>query len=62
MTEVERIQAELAFEKRIRAMRDRVFGHTSSDKNWAASSWLRPDGVAWLESEAVKMGKREAEL
>lgn len=37
-------------ESEIRALRDRVYGHPTSDKNWEGcrENWLRPESTQWL--------------
>lgn len=37
-------------EAEVRQMRDTVFGHATSDKNWDAckEGWMKPEGIDWL--------------
>jgi hypothetical protein len=37
-------------ESDVRAMRDRVFGCMSSDRNWEGckAGWMKPEEIAWL--------------
>lgn len=34
----------------VRVIRDKVFGHKSSDKNWEAcrENWMQTDAITWL--------------
>ena len=38
-------------EAEVRALRDQVFGHNSTDKNWdgCKEKWLTPEGIQWLQ-------------
>lgn len=40
-------------ETEVRAMRDRVFGHTASDSNWEGCReyWMQPNEVQWLKDQ-----------
>jgi len=44
-------------ETEIRAMRDTVYGVSSSDKNWddAKQHWMEPDEIAWLVKSVAKI-------
>ena len=37
-------------EAEVRALRDRVYGHISTDKNWERCrvDWMHPANIAWL--------------
>lgn len=43
-------------EKVVRAMRDQVYGHFSTDKNWdgCRENWMRPESIAWLRARISK--------
>ena len=45
--------AEAMTEAEVRALRDRVFGHKSTDRNWEGckENWMHPDNVRWLISK-----------
>ncbi len=41
-------------EPEVRALRDHVYGHPISDKEWhdnAKVNWMKPDQIAWLKTQ-----------
>lgn len=40
-------------EVQVRALRDRVYGKPTSDKNWdgCKDKWMEPENIAWLQSQ-----------
>jgi hypothetical protein len=47
------IHPEQFTEEQIRAMRDEVYGHKSSNDNWAGcrENWMQPANVLWLVNQ-----------
>lgn len=37
----------------VRALRDLVYGQSSTDRNWEAckEEWMRPENLAWLQAQ-----------
>jgi hypothetical protein len=46
-------------EKDIRDMRDKVYGHKSSDENWkqCREYWMKDSEINWLVKEVNKLKK-----
>ena len=42
-------------ESQVRALRDKVFGQQSTDKNWdgCKENWMRPSEIKWLQTMAA---------
>jgi len=40
-------------EAEVRALRDRVYGHAATDRNWngCKENWMHPDNIRWLISK-----------
>lgn len=40
-------------EAEVRALRDRVYGHTSTDRNWnnCKDAWMDPANIRWLQEQ-----------
>ena len=40
-------------ESQVRALRDRVYGHATSEKNWdgCKEKWLTAESIEWLQSQ-----------
>jgi hypothetical protein len=51
--------AEQFSEREVRAMRDRVLGHPTGDKNWDAckDKWMQPEEVEWLQQQDAREPK-----
>jgi hypothetical protein len=49
-------------ELELRAIRDAVFEHGSSQENWdgCMDSWMRPEETKWLQDEYAKLKAKEA--
>ena len=47
-------------ESEVRAMRDRVFGQPSTDRNWenCKDNWMRPSEIRWLQEQDVRTPAR----
>lgn len=47
-------------ESKVRALRDIVFGHDTSDRNWEGcrQHWMQPGETAWLMEKAKSMTKK----
>lgn len=45
--------ADTLTEAQVRALRDRVYGHISSDRNWerCKESWMDPANIRWLQAQ-----------
>lgn len=46
-------------EAQVRAMRDRVYDHRSSDNNWlfCRKAWMNPEGIRFLQAHDFPVDK-----